>query len=704
MSSHPNARRQTLDRLGMSALAAALLLVVLMHHLGEGWGPFPPEWNLRLREPVDSFKTWVIANQTTHPIFLYFFDPISSLIDYSLRRLEAALLWLPWTVVMAGVFLLGWRAASWRVGVLGAACLFFMGAFGLWDESMQTLALMTVAVIISLLIGIPLGIVASFNQRFEAALRPVLDAMQTMPAFVYLIPVLLFFGVARVPSVVATVIYAIPPAIRLTNLGLRQVPEEVVEAARAFGSTPRQLLFKVKIPLAMPAIMAGVNQTIMMALGIVVIAALIGAGGLGREVLVSLQRLQVGKGLEAGLAIVFMAVLLDRISQAFTKPERARRRLTLLEGQGGELGPALEKVFQTAYDFGRRVSTGVAVGLTKLTLAVGGRRGKANGRQVEQFFARHAFFFTSLAFLIPLTGFFTLLNLSEFPDAWRLNLYQLVDKLVAWMRDHLYEIGDTGLGSGPFSDALTVYLLDSLRALFLVWLPWPAIVLGFALVALASGQARLAVFSAFGLVFIGLLGMWEHSMDTFSQVMVAVGLSVFLAIPLGVLAGRNDRFEMLIRPGLDFLQTIPPFVYLVPVIMLFNIGRVPGIIASVLYALPPGIRLINLGIREVDAGVIEAARAFGSTARQILFKVQFPLAMPAIMLGINQMVCMVLSMVIIAGLVGGGGLGLEAVIGLAKNETGRGVEAGLAIVIMAIILDRITQAWAERGKRHVQYS
>ena len=187
-------------------------------------------------------------------------------------------------------------------------------------------------------------------------------------------------------------------------------------------------------------------------------------------------------------------------------------------------------------------------------------------------------------------------------------------------------------------------------------------------------------------------------MDTLSQVLVAVVLSVVIAIPAGILAAKNSTFDAILRPILDFLQTIPPFVYLVPVIMLFNVGRVPGIIASVLYALPPGIRLTSLGIRQVHKETIEAARAFGSTPWQLLLKVELPLALPSLMMGVNQTVMMVLAMVIIAGLVGGGGLGLEAVIGLAKNQTGRGVEAGIAIVIMAMILDRMTQGWARRWR------
>src|SRR5260221_7616545 len=276
-------------------------------------GTFPAEWNLHLREPIDQFQSWVIDNRASSPVFVYFFDPLSAVIDWGLRSVENILLATPWPVVIAAFGLLGYWLGRGRVAVLAVSGLIFMGLMGLWTESMQTLALMTVSVIISLLIGIPLGIWCAQNQRVESILRPILDGMQTMPAFVYLIPVLLFFGVARVPSVVATVIYALPPAIRLTSLGLRQVSPQAIEAARSFGATRRQMLFKVQIPLALPSIMAGVNQTIMMALGIVVIAALIGAGGLGRQVLLSLQHLKVGLALEAGVCIRFFAIILQRL-------------------------------------------------------------------------------------------------------------------------------------------------------------------------------------------------------------------------------------------------------------------------------------------------------------------------------------------------------------------------------------------------------
>jgi glycine betaine/proline transport system permease protein len=287
--------------------------------------------------------------------------------------------------------------------------------------------------------------------------------------------------------------------------------------------------------------------------------------------------------------------------------------------------------------------------------------------------------------------------LGAFPEDWRVSLRAPTDAAVAWMRDNLYRIGDTPFGTGPFSDAVTIYLLNPLRSLLTTGLPWPVVILIVAALGLRAGGWQLGLWSGLGFFAIGMLGMWEPGMDTLSQVLVTMLFTVALALPLGILAAQRPFLGALIRPVLDFLQTIPTFVYLVPVIMLFNVGRVPGLIAAVLYAIPPGIKLVELGIRSVPSDTTEASRSFGATKRQTLWGVQLPLARNSIMLGVNQMLLMVLAMVVIAGLVGGAGLGLEAVTGLARNQTGRGIEAGLAIVVMAIVLDRITQAWATRN-------
>jgi glycine betaine/proline transport system permease protein len=637
--------------------------------------PFPAAWNLGLRRPIDQFQAWVIGHRNDHPAFHYFFEPLSDLIDFGLRRVEALLLALPWTVVVGGFGLLGYWLGGRRMAGWAVTGLLFVGLVGLWPEGMQTLALMAVAVFISLLIGIPLGIWCARSRTLDTVLRPVLDGMQTMPAFVYLIPVLLFFGVARVPSVVATVIYALPPAIRLTSLGLRQVSPQAIEAARAFGSTPRQMLFKVQLPLALPSIMTGVNQTIMMALGIVVIAALIGAGGLGNVVMRALQRLQVGRAVEAGQSIVFLAIVLDRLSEGFSRLDLTQSRP--VRRPAGAL--------QRAWAWPARTLGALAGRLSR------------SPETAQTAVSRHGFLVNSLLILAFLWLAGALAGAAAgFPAGWRLPIAGPIDALVAWMRDNLYQIGGLPIGTGPLSDFITLQILNPLRLLFVDWLPWVVVVLGAGLLGWAAGGWQLALVAGAGLFSVGLLGMWAESMDTLSQVLTAVSFTAALALPLGILSARYDRFQAVLRPLLDTLQTIPSFVFLVPVIMLFNVGRVPGLIAAVLYALPPGIKLIDLGLRQVEPAAVEAARAFGSTYRQTLTKVLLPLAMPSIMLGINQIIMMVLAMVVISGLVGGAGLGLEAVTGLARNETGRGIEAGLAIVLMAIVLDRITQAWAAK--------
>jgi glycine betaine/proline transport system permease protein len=649
-SGQPLWRRSLWPLLVLGALA---LVYIVVRAAPIETSTFPTGWNLGLRGVVDDLQDWVIANRASNPIFVYLLAPLSAALDVGMRWVEGALLATSWLVVVALFAALGYLLSGLRLALLCAALLTLCGAFGLWEQSMQTLALMAIAVLCSVAIAIPLGILAAASNRFDRATRPVLDAMQTMPAFVYLIPLLLLFGVGRVPAAIATVIYAVPPALRLTNLGIRQVSPQAVEAARAFGSTRRQVLLKVQLPLALPSIMAGVNQTIMMALGIVVIAALVGAGGLGREVVVALDKLEVGQGFEAGLAIVFLAIVLDRLSAAVSELDARTAAARTLPGW---LPASWPSAMRRAAPLG---AAGLLVLLVLLaTLAVGAGSG--------------------------------------FPTRWRIPLRVPVDWLVDWMKANLYRVGDLPLGTGPFSDFLTIYLLNPMRALLRDIIPWPVAMLGIAALAYRAGGWRMALLSLLGLLLIGLLGMWELSMETLSQVLVTVLCAAVVAIPLGVLAAENLAASRLLRPLLDFLQTVPTFVYLLPVIMLFNVGRVPGLIAAALYAIPPGIKLTELGLRHVDAGALEAARAFGSSRRQALLKVRLPLALPSVMLAVNQMILMVLAMVIIAGLVGSGGLGLEVVTGLRRVQTGRGLEAGLAIVILAVLLDRITQAWSSR--------
>lgn len=282
---------------------------------------FPDAIRFPLAQWIDAFETWLVEN------FAGVFEAIRGGMLFFLVRIEAFLKWLPWTVVVVLVMALAWRARGWRLAVGSGLGLLLLGVLDLWDLTLETVAVVVVAAILAVLVGIPTGIAMSRSDRVESMMRPFLDTMQTMPSFVYLVPVVVLFSIGVVPALIATWIYAVPPVVRLTNLGIRQVPVETIEAAESFGSTPRQLLWKVQLPLAFPTIMAGVNQTVMMALAMVVVASLVGADGLGREVLIGIGQLNTGQAVVGGLGIVILAIIIDRISQSVGAPT-----------QGGEAG------------------------------------------------------------------------------------------------------------------------------------------------------------------------------------------------------------------------------------------------------------------------------------------------------------------------------------------------------------------------------
>jgi len=274
---------------------------------------FPETLRFELGNYIDQFVRWLQVN------FDWLFDVIKNGILKFLLSIESFLLFLPWWLVIILVFLLGWRIKSWKSGLLYAALIFLIGTFGLWTEMMSTLGLVITGVIISLIIGIPVGILTAYSDRLEVILKPILDAMQTMPSFVYLIPAIMLFSLGLVPAVFATTIYAIPPVLRLTNLAIRRVPKEMKEAAKSFGSSKWQTLFKVELPQALPTIMTGINQTIMMAIAMVVTTAMVGARGVGINVITAINRIDIAMGFEAGVTIVIMAVILDRITQGMAE-------------------------------------------------------------------------------------------------------------------------------------------------------------------------------------------------------------------------------------------------------------------------------------------------------------------------------------------------------------------------------------------------
>ncbi len=275
---------------------------------------FPEVITIPLADWIDAAMSWLLKNLDG------FFDVVGFVILQVVLGFEQLFLFVPWFVWIPLVGFAGWKLMkSWKSGLSFMIMLFLIGSFGYWEMSMMTISLVIASVFFALIIGIPLGIVMARSDRAESIFKPMLDGMQTMPSFVYLIPALMFFGMGKVPALFATIIYAVPPVIRLTNVGIRTVDKEAVEASRAFGATPKQVLFDVQLPLAKPAIMVGINQTTMMALAMVVIGSMIGARGLGMEVLLAINRIEVGQGFEAGISIVFLAIIIDRITFSFSE-------------------------------------------------------------------------------------------------------------------------------------------------------------------------------------------------------------------------------------------------------------------------------------------------------------------------------------------------------------------------------------------------
>ncbi len=638
----PGTRRWILPVAVFAALAIVAIAV----------NPNVPSWmDIGLQKWVRDRYMWTVENSNTAWLFTKIFNPLADLIDNTVEAVQWILRTLRWPGVLALTGGIGWMTGGVRAALAGAAAMAGVAVLGVWEAAMVTLSLMVTAVVIALLIGIPLGIWTSRSDRAERVLRGFLDTAQVMPAFVYLIPVTVLFGIKYPPAVVATVIYAVPPAVRLTNLGLRSVPTVMNEVGESFGCTPRQQLLKVQLPMARKTILLGLNQVIMMAFGIVVIASLLGADDLGNLVLKGLQKNDVGAAFVPGLAIVLLAVALDRIStgerSTSTKPPLIRL-------------PSVD----------RRTGSLIALGVVVVSAVV----------------AKVA-------------------DLTEVPSALTIDISGTINDAVGWVQDNLR----TGVpligGTEAINDFLVTNVLEPLRK-FLVWLPWLLVVSAAAAVAYVSKGWRLATGCAVCLLLIGTMGdipggadgriqLWDLAMDTLSQVLVAIAISVAIALPLGILAGRSDRAQQIMRPFLDTAQVMPQFVYLIPVLFLFGVGRGAGVVASVIYAIPPCIRLTGLGLREVPYTPREAAISFGATERQELTKVQLPLAFRSIMLGVNQTILMVLATVIIAALVGAGALGLVAYEGFAKpiQKIGQSAAAGLSIVFLAVVLDRVTQAW-----------
>jgi len=620
------------------AVAAALAWILF-----RGQMTLPHNDDAPIFRTLAGARTWASENRSTlAPIR----EGLGGLID-TMNNLLAS---LGWPGVIGLVAALGFGFGGIRVGLLAGLGLASLGILGLWDASMATLAMILAAVLISVAIGLPLGILGGRSTRVAAVLSPILDVMQIMPTLAYLTPVTAFFFIGATPSTVATLIYAIPPAIRITTLGMRAVPRSTIEAASAYGATGRQVLSKVQLPLAWRAIALGINQTIMLALSMVVIAGLIGAPGLGRLVINALSKVNVGASFQAGIAIVILAIVLDRVSYA--------------------LG--------AAFDPRSRAEAG------------GQSADRASSRR-----RRMTRWLPAVIALVAGLGAPAIVDAIKFPDAIQVSFVDPVNQVAGWVTDTF----------SPFTHGVefvtTTFILNPIETV-LTDAPWWLVFVVVVGLAWTLSGMRPAVVAGVCLGLIIFLGLWTHSMVTLANVVVATALTLLIGVAAGVATARNARLRLAVRPLLDAAQTLPPFVYLLPALALFGPTRFTAIVAAVIFSIPPVIRLVEVGIRAVPATIVEAATASGATSRQLLWKVQLPLSREALLLAANQGIVMVLSMVVVGALVGAGALGYDVLTGFARGEQfGEGLAAGVAIVLLGIMVDRITQGAGGRRRSTV---
>lgn len=539
--------------------------------------------------------------------------------------------WLGVTVVATWI---GYAVANWRIALLVLGTFVSYGAFGYWSDSMDLLIIVGISVLVCVLIGVPLGILAGTSRRANAVIEPVLDLLQTMPTFVYLLPIVLFFGIGSASAVVATVLYAAPPLIRIAAHGIRSVPPTMLEVGQSLGQTRAQQLRKIQIPMAKRTIIVGLNQTTMAALSMATIASFVDGPGLGKPVLAGLRINDVGTALIPGLLIVATAIMLDRATTA------ASERADVI-ARGGGL-PA-------------RVHRGILLGGAVVTLG--------------------ALYLSRLMFWA-----------AQFTDhGWGRRLAEVTDHAVDSATAAMSPI------TSGIKDGISYAFLNPLQD-FIAESPWWLAFAGIAALAFVLGGWRALAPAVVCLAGMRALGEWHNAMITLAMTLVATVMCMALAVVIGVAMARRGSVDLAIRPILDAGQTIPAFVYLVPVLALFGPSRFTGIVAALAYAAPVSIKLVADGVKGVSATTMEAARASGASRMQQIRLVQLPMARSALVLATNQGLLFVLAMAVIAGMVGAGALGYEVVLGSSRSEEwGKGAAAGMTIVLLGILLDRIAR-------------
>ena len=581
-------------------------------------------------------------------IFLGGLQTIGSLTGDSLKAFKWIYLpALPWTAVVIGLFILGYKLKGLGLALIASSGFLYVSIFGQWEPTMETLSLVLVTAPICFILGLTLGILGYLNKKIEVTLQPILNVAQTMPHFSYLVPILVLFGIGDHAGAVATIIFATPPMIRLTILGLKKISPEVVESGLMSGCSRFQLLFKVLIPTARRDILIGVNQVIMQCLAMTTIAAFIGAKGLGFNLKVALNGLKIGKAAEIGICVVIIAVVLDKLSLAWANKQ---------------------KDYFANLNFYQRNKALVYFIFSTIILGI-----------IAYFSAAYFDAGYNYLYLIPFNK--------------GLTIAPILDAGIDWIWETFFYY------LNAFNKFLITYVLFVMRDAYL-GMP---VISTFVLVMGAGyiiGGFRSCLIVGSLILFIALSEYWDRALITAYMATFAVGISAILGIVVGSICARHEIATKFILSVCDFFQTFPSFIYLIPVILLFGITDTSVMIAAIAYATVPATRYTVEGLRSVPPALQDAASMSGVSNLQRLLSIEYPLAFPHIMLGINQTVIFALFMVILGALIGTEDLG-QIIMGCLSRPNGAGIGLTLGIFISFICLavDNLIRTWADERKK-----
>jgi len=609
----------------------------------------------------------------------------STLLGFPMRGVNWLLVNTPYIITIGCLTALGWYIDRLKMALLVLGGLSFILMSGYWIASMNTLALVVVSVPLALLSGGLIGLLANEYLLIRRFVGTLLDIMQTVPTFAYLTPLLLLFGFGPVVGLIASIIYAAPPMTRNVILGLQQVDQEIREAAITNGATRRQQLFLVEIPAASRQIMMGVNQTTMAALSMVIIAAVIGGfNDIGWEVLLTMRRAVFGQSLIAGLVIVIFAVLADRMSSALvTSKKRGTWYISLIIFLLSLLITLFQpKILPQPHEFSifKELASGLDTLLSAFIVTHGG---------LLDAIKNSAMFFILLPLRIGL-------NEAVLPFTWGF----------AWSGYHSLTLyGVVGL--------LTLYLILKRRVLLglcllvgvgvlvsgIANLSWIFVLVTLGGLGWFAGGFRLSLLAVGLFGAIAIMGLWQPALLSLYLILNAVLTCVLLGSLIGFVASLYDGIWCLVRPVCDFLQTIPQFVFLIPVLMFFQIGEFSAFLAICAYAIVPMIRYSYQGLKTTPEDLIEAAVACGTSGWQIMREVRIPYAIPTLLLGLNQTILYAFSMLVIAALVGTTDLGQQIYLALGQGDVGLGLAAGASMAMMAIVGDRLVAGFARKKRQ-----